>query len=113
MSALTHPRPPIVDTAVSPAAIVRGFHPGWFAAVMGTGIVGVAAYLNPGGQPGLRHTAHTSSSRLGLGRSECGVPEGLAASPAASSSRPRSLACRPFARPRRLPGGEFIEARPL
>ena len=59
MSALTHPRPPIVDTAVSPAAIVRGFHPGWFAAVMGTGIVGVAAYLNPGGQPGLRHTAHT------------------------------------------------------
>jgi C4-dicarboxylate transporter/malic acid transport protein len=57
MSTLTHPRPRVLAQA-SPAAIVRGFHPGWFAAVMGTGIVGVAAYLNPGNQSGLHHTAH-------------------------------------------------------
>src|SRR5450755_39083 len=57
MSTLTHPRPKVLAQA-SPAAIVRGFHPGWFAAVMGTGIVGVAAYLNPGNQSGLHHTAH-------------------------------------------------------
>ena len=57
MSALTHPRPSIAAEA-APTAILRSFHPGWFAAVMGTSIVGVAAYLNPGGQPRLRHGAH-------------------------------------------------------
>jgi len=41
-----------------PPSILRGFHPGWFGAVMGTAIVGVAAYLNPGAQPGLLRTAH-------------------------------------------------------
>jgi C4-dicarboxylate transporter/malic acid transport protein len=53
--------PPAVDTGPGPAAPIgrlRGFHPGWFGAVMGTGIVGVAAYLNPGAQPGMVHTAH-------------------------------------------------------
>jgi C4-dicarboxylate transporter/malic acid transport protein len=39
-------------------SILRGFHPGWFGAVMGTAIVGVAAYLNPGAQPGMLHTGH-------------------------------------------------------
>jgi tellurite resistance protein TehA-like permease len=57
VSTPTHTRT-TVATAPSAAGILRGFHPGWFAAVMGTGIVGVAAYLNPGAQPGLRHTAH-------------------------------------------------------
>lgn len=38
--------------------MVRTFHPGWFGAVMGTGIVGVAAYLNPGARPGLLDVAH-------------------------------------------------------
>ncbi len=57
MSTLTHPHPPIA--AAAPAGeILRGFHPGWFGAVMGTGIVGVAAYLNPGGQHRMLHTAH-------------------------------------------------------
>jgi C4-dicarboxylate transporter/malic acid transport protein len=45
-------------SASAPAQIVRGFHPGWFGAVMGTAIVGVAAYLNPGGEPGLARAAH-------------------------------------------------------
>ncbi len=31
-----------------PLERLRGFHPGWFGAVMGTGIVAVAAFLNPG-----------------------------------------------------------------
>lgn len=30
------------------------FHPGWFGAVMGTAIVGVAAYMNPGSIPALK-----------------------------------------------------------
>ena len=34
----------------APASIVglRAFHPGWFGAVMGTAIVGVIAFMNPG-----------------------------------------------------------------
>ncbi len=31
-----------------PVTRLRGFHPGWFGAVMGTAIVGIAASLNPG-----------------------------------------------------------------
>ncbi len=38
--------------------VVRGFHPGWFGAVMGTAIVGVAAYLNPGAYASLTRAAH-------------------------------------------------------
>ena len=38
--------------------VLRTFHPGWFGAVMGTGIVGVAAYLNPGARPGTLGAAH-------------------------------------------------------
>jgi tellurite resistance protein TehA-like permease len=44
--------------AAASAQIVRGFHPGWFGAVMGTAIVGVAAYQNPGGEESLAHAAH-------------------------------------------------------
>jgi C4-dicarboxylate transporter/malic acid transport protein len=39
---------PAAGPADAPLARLRGFHPGWFGAVMGTAIVGVAAYLNPG-----------------------------------------------------------------
>lgn len=28
---------------------LRGLHPGWFGGVMGTGILALAAYQNPGG----------------------------------------------------------------
>ncbi|MGA9761183.1 MAG: hypothetical protein WBQ14_02010 [Gaiellaceae bacterium] len=48
----------ISTDAPTPPSILRGFHPGWFGAVMGTAIVGVAAYLNPGAQPGMLHTGH-------------------------------------------------------
>ena len=57
MSTLTHPHSPAATSAPA-AGILRDFHPGWFATVMGTGIVGVIAYLNPGAQPGLRGAAH-------------------------------------------------------
>jgi C4-dicarboxylate transporter/malic acid transport protein len=36
---------------------LRCFHPGWYAAVMGTGIVAVALAANPGNWPGLRGPA--------------------------------------------------------
>ena len=57
MSTLAQPQA-TVGTAAPAVGVLRKFHPGWFAAVMGTGIVGVAAYLNPGGQAELRHIAH-------------------------------------------------------
>lgn len=38
---------------------LRGFHPGWFGAVMGTAIVGVAASLNPGQTGALASAART------------------------------------------------------
>jgi C4-dicarboxylate transporter/malic acid transport protein len=57
MSTLTHPHTSI-RTAAPATGIIRGFHPGWFAAVMGTGIVGVIAYLNPGNLSALHQAAH-------------------------------------------------------
>ena len=38
---------------------LRGFHPGWFGAVMGTAIVGIIGYQNPGNQAGLKDSAHS------------------------------------------------------
>lgn len=39
---------------------LRGFHPGWFSAVMGAAILGVAAYLNPGSSSTLTSAAHAT-----------------------------------------------------
>ncbi len=36
---------------------LRGFHPGWFGAVMGTAVVGIVAYQNPGHIAGLADLA--------------------------------------------------------
>ena len=47
----TRPSP---SSEAPPQAVLRTFHPGWFGAVMGTGIVAVAAAMNPGGIAGLR-----------------------------------------------------------
>ncbi len=60
MSQAAHPTTLDAESApaATPAQIVRGFHPGWFGAVMGTAIVGVAAYQNPGGVSDLTRTAH-------------------------------------------------------
>ncbi len=44
---------------IAPLARLRGFHPGWFGAVMGTAIVGVAASANPGGVAALAQPART------------------------------------------------------
>jgi C4-dicarboxylate transporter/malic acid transport protein len=41
------------ETTAAPAVRLRGFHPGWFGAVMGTAIVGIIAYQNPGQIAGL------------------------------------------------------------
>ena len=37
---------------------VRDLHPGWFASVMGTAILVVATYLNPGSLTALQGAAH-------------------------------------------------------
>ena len=44
---------------IAPLARLRGFHPGWFGAVMGTAIVGVAAAMNPGQIASLAPAART------------------------------------------------------
>ncbi len=43
----------------APLARLRGFHPGWYGAVMGTAIVGVIAYQNPGQVAGLGDAARS------------------------------------------------------
>ncbi len=44
----------------APLERLRGFHPGWYGAVMGTGIVGIIAYQNPGAQAGLADAGRAS-----------------------------------------------------
>jgi C4-dicarboxylate transporter/malic acid transport protein len=41
-------------SGTAPLARLRGFHPGWYGAVMGTAIVGIVAYQEPGQIAGLR-----------------------------------------------------------
>jgi C4-dicarboxylate transporter/malic acid transport protein len=50
---------PDVGSEPAPLGRLRGFHPGWFGAVMGTAIIGVAASLNPGGIASLAPPART------------------------------------------------------
>ena len=42
----------------------RDLHPGWFASVMGTGILAVATYGNPGGWEALAGAAHLLGAAL-------------------------------------------------
>lgn len=44
---------------VAPLGRLRGFHPGWFGAVMGTAVIGIVAYQNPGDVTALRDAAHS------------------------------------------------------
>ena len=52
---------PEADSTTSPATAVsgrlRGFHPGWYGAIMGTAIVGIIGYQDPGGVAGLADAA--------------------------------------------------------
>ncbi len=45
---------------------LRGLHPGWFGGVMGTGILALAAYQNPGGSAALLGTAHAVGEVLAV-----------------------------------------------
>lgn len=72
------PNPPAAASApaVSPAtpgARVRDLHPGWFASVMGTAILAVAAYDNPGDLPALRGAAHVTGAVLAVAAYAIGV----------------------------------------
>ncbi len=53
----------VIASASAPAVVpplgrLHGFHPGWFGAVMGTAVIGVVAYQNPGSVASLRDAAH-------------------------------------------------------
>ena len=54
---MTSTEPAIAGTvppaAAPPLGRLHGFHPGWYGAVMGTAIVGIVAYQNPGQVAGL------------------------------------------------------------
>ena len=50
----------------APLARLRGFHPGWFGAVMGTAIVGVAAAMNPGQIASLAPAARTLGQAMAV-----------------------------------------------
>ena len=52
--------------AATAAARMRDLHPGWFASVMGTAIVAVATYDNPGGLVGLRSAAHAVGTAVAV-----------------------------------------------
>ena len=43
---------------VAPLGRLHGFHPGWYGAVMGTAVVGIVAYQDPGDVTALRDAAH-------------------------------------------------------
>ncbi|MGC8498284.1 MAG: hypothetical protein ACP5OV_02145 [Acidimicrobiales bacterium] len=45
---------------------LRGFHPGWFGAVMGTAIIGVAASLNPGHVAALASSARVFAQTMSI-----------------------------------------------
>jgi C4-dicarboxylate transporter/malic acid transport protein len=60
---LTTPDPPDAPLAAGTGPVpspnrIRDLHPGWFASVMGTAIVAVATYDNPGNLTALRGLAH-------------------------------------------------------
>ena len=42
----------------APLTGLQGLHPGWFGAVMGTAVVGIAAYTNPGHLQAMLRAAH-------------------------------------------------------
>lgn len=52
--------PAQAQAAIPPLGRLHGFHPGWFGAVMGTAVVGVVAYQNPGNTAGLRDATHSA-----------------------------------------------------
>jgi C4-dicarboxylate transporter/malic acid transport protein len=65
------PTPPVgaPTPQTNPAAShsrVRDLHPGWFASVMGTAIVAVATYDNPGNLTALRGVAHGLGAGLAV-----------------------------------------------
>ena len=43
-----------------PLGRLRGFHPGWYGAVMGTAVIGIIAYQNPGNVAALVGAAHAA-----------------------------------------------------
>ena len=47
-----------------PLARLRGFHPGWYGAVMGTAVIGIVAYQDPGNLTGVRTLAQTVGTAM-------------------------------------------------
>ncbi len=62
---MTTTEPATTAQPTAPARL-RGLHPGWFAAVMGTAILAVATYDNPGDLAALQGTAHAAGVVLAV-----------------------------------------------
>jgi len=101
----------------SPAARrdrVRDLHPGWFASVMGTAILAVATYLNPGNLTALQGAAHGLGAGLAVLAYALGA--GMALAYAARWARHRDAALADLHHPvlgamhATLPGGLLVLA---
>jgi C4-dicarboxylate transporter/malic acid transport protein len=57
---------PQTQSGQAPTTRLRELHPGWFAAVMGTAILAVATYDNPGGVAALLGAAHAVGTVLAV-----------------------------------------------
>ena len=58
-SLVTETRTVVAERATGiPLSRLRGFHPGWFGAVLGTAVIGIVAYQDPGSLAGLRDAGH-------------------------------------------------------
>ena len=72
----------VIASASAPAVVpplgrLHGFHPGWFGAVMGTAVIGVVAYQNPGSVTSLRDAAHAFGAAILYGPPEAVPPHAL------------------------------------
>ncbi len=66
------PPPPSAGPGRRPRGL-RGFHPGWFGAVMGTAVVGIIAITNPGSDPAFATSARVAAQTMTIAALALGV----------------------------------------
>ena len=64
--------PPSAGPGQRPRGL-RGFHPGWFGAVMGTAVVGIIAITNPGSDPAFATSARVAAQTMTIAALALGV----------------------------------------
>lgn len=71
-------RPPVAEESKAPSGRLAGFHPGWFGAVMGTGVIAIIASTDPGQVAALGDTmvdvSYAAAALAGLLTVVLGIP---------------------------------------